>query len=105
MDIKLKIHQGTGRLTGVSLCKSCKYALVREDRQGMQVFCGYYGSSLGPAAMVRSDVRECSAYYNKGLSSLHAMTETAWTLRTEKNGRGIGFTPPDKDKNPAPPQY
>ena len=102
MDITLKIHQGTGKLTGVSLCKSCSHSLIREDRQGTQMFCGIHGS-FGKSHEVRSDVRECSGYYNKTMPHIHMLEQTAWTLRTEKNGRSIGFAPPDKDKTPTPP--
>ena len=102
MDITLKIHQGTGRLTGVNLCRSCAYALMREDRQGTQVFCGIQGSA-GAAHLVRSDIIECSGYSNKTMTPIHVMEQTAWTLRTEKNGRSIGFAPPaDKKDSPGP---
>jgi len=90
-DITIKIHQGTGKLTGESLCKSCSHSLIfDEEHVGESAFCTY----LHPQIRIRGRVRSCSDYYNKNLPSLGDMKETAWTLRTEKGGRMIGFKPP-----------
>lgn len=99
-DITLKIHQGTGRLTGVNLCRSCSNAMVREDQQGEQIFCQAVGIA---GAMVRSNVRTCSMYNNKALPSMYDLRQIAWTLRTENDGRKIGFTPPKQRGNDFPP--
>lgn len=95
-DITIKIHGGVGRLTGTSLCRSCSHSHIRVDRQGEQISCEATGS-FGALHVVRSDVRDCNHYYNKALPSLYDMEQTAWTLRTEKGGKQIGFTPPKKD--------
>ncbi len=88
----LKIHGGTGRLTGESLCRSCSYAIIMTDYRGEHVRCGMLRDR------VCGRVTECSSYENKSLPSLARMQEVAWTLRTEKNGKGIGFKPPEQSE-------
>lgn len=90
MSMMLKIHQGTGRLTGDSLCRSCENGMRVTDARGERIFC----DNLPRGFLPRGHVTECSAYYNATLPSLSAMKETAWTLRTEKGGKAIGFAPP-----------
>jgi hypothetical protein len=88
----VKIHQGTGRLTGQSLCLSCGHGMRYTDSSGEHMRCQALGQ-YNPV-IPRGLVTECSAYYNAGLPDLHFMQQTAWTLRTEKGGKRIGFAPP-----------
>lgn len=90
-EVTLKIHHGTGRLTGVSLCRSCYHSLVRVDKQGEQIYCQQLGH---PGNQLRSDVLDCNKYYSSALPSLHDMQQVAWTLRTDKAGKAIGFKAP-----------
>lgn len=94
-EVTIKIHQGTGRSTGEALCLSCSHGMHR----GNDHFCCLYGER----ERLTKKVMDCSLYYNKSLPSLHDMRESAWTLRTEKGGKGIGFAPPKKDPNYGPP--
>lgn len=87
-ELTLKIHQGTGRSTGEPLCTSCSHCLHRND----EVWCTLYGER----ERIKSRVYSCNLYYNKSLPSIHDMRESAWTLRTEKGGKSIGFAPPKK---------
>lgn len=95
MSIEIKIHMGTGRLTGVSLCQTCEHSTAWTDARGEHVSCSMMHKEMQP----QGRVTECSSYYNKGLPSLHDMRASAWTLRTEKGGKNIGFTPP-KPRHP-----
>lgn len=94
-SLVLRIHQGTGRSTGESLCRSCKYNMNWVDRVGEHNHC----SMLGKDAQPMGNIYRCSAYYNANLPSLRAMCDTAWTLRTEKGGKMIGFAPPKQKKD------
>lgn len=92
MSIELKIHQGTGRLTGTSLCRSCCESHVMRDRGGERVLC----TANRQEFRVAEPVTECSAYRNKSLPSLYDMREIAWELKTNKQGKTMGFSPPKK---------
>lgn len=94
-NIKLRIEQGTGRLTGRPLCFSCSHAAVREG----DITCHYYSDTV----VVRKAIFNCSVYNNKSIPSLHDMREIAWTLGTNKGGKSIGFKPPNR-KDLAPPE-
>lgn len=92
MSIELKIHRGTGRLMGTSLCRSCAHGMRWEDRAGEHSRC----SMLTKAEQPRGDVRECSEYYNNNLPSMRDLRELAWELKTDKRGGSVGFAPPKK---------
>lgn len=98
-DITIKIHQGTGHLTGESLCKSCSFATCLEDRRGEHVYCNQvpFGN-----LQIKGKVLTCNRYYNRNLPTLNDLYQTAWTLRTEKNGKMIGFKPPESSAYPSP---
>jgi hypothetical protein len=90
--ISLKIHQGTGKLTGKSLCLSCSHAHNFTDRMGEHAVCtavrGYH---------VRGKVHECNLYTDAALPSLWDLRNIAWTLEVDKNTRKAGFQPPKRD--------
>ena len=95
MSIFLKIQQGTVRSTGRPLCATCQYAVSVTDgaekiRCTMLSGAGNY--------WVRGAVYECSHYYSSELPTLNALEETAWTLRTERGGKVIGFAPPERER-------
>ena len=99
-EIFIKIHQGTGKLTGESLCRSCTYGLFNIDSKGEHTTC-LYSQKVNPMGKVT----ECSYYYNKSLPSLQAMSQSAWTLRTEKDGRKIGFEAPKAGTQGIPESF
>ena len=95
----LKIHQGTGRLTGESLCNSCSHAMIVTDARGQTVRC-IRNSFLSFSP--RGKVTDCTTYYNANLPSLAALGEIAWELKTEGSGSKMGFKPPtQKDRPPS----
>jgi hypothetical protein len=90
-DVTIKIHQGTGRLTGLNLCRTCTNGMTRRGTRGEeQIFCDVYQERMN------QNITECSNYYNKSLPTVRSMEQLAWTLRLDKN-RKAGFVPPDKD--------
>ena len=93
MSAHVKIHQGTGRLTGESLCKSCANAAIIEEHINCQV--------VHPGIWIRKPVFNCTGYYNKALPSIRSMESIAWELRTS-GGRKLGFAPPKKRQDEAP---
>lgn len=102
MSIELKIHEGTGKLTGRSLCETCASGQVWTDATGEHTVCHrMYGLNMR-AHQPLGRVTECSVYYNKMLPSLRDLELSAWTLRTEKNGRQIGFEPPKTNLDGSP---
>ena len=97
-ELHLKIHQGTGRLTGEHLCKSCRYSHILVDRGGEHFYC----EQMGPDQHVNGVVTECNRYKNQSLPTLQDLYASAWTLRTEKDGRKIGFEAPKRGFDGAP---
>lgn len=93
MSITTKIHQGTGKLTGVSLCHSCAHSRITVNRQGELVRCN---ADYGKADLIKSTVIRCSRYYNDNMPSLASLEETAWIVSTSSDGRKIGFKAPEK---------
>ena len=89
----IKIHQGTGRLTGESLCRSCANSLIIEDTTICQV--------VHPQIWIRKPVFNCTGYHNKSLPSIRSMEFIAWELRTS-GGRKLGFSPPKKRQDDTP---
>lgn len=89
MSTNIKIHQGTGRLTGQPLCRSCANALIIEDNIHCQ--------AVHPAFWVKKPVFNCTGYHNKSLPSIRSMEFIAWELKTD-GGRKMGFTPPSKKR-------
>lgn len=83
--LKLKIHEGTGRLTGQPLCFSCTHFV----RRGDDMRCAMWGDQI----RITKPIYNCNKYYNASLPTLHDMKEVAWELKT-KGGRVIGFHPP-----------
>lgn len=98
-ELFIKIHKGTGKLTKDHLCSTCRHGQTWIDCRGEHSICG---AIPGFKEQPRGKVFEYSNYYNKALPSLDDLYQSAWTLRTEKDGRKIGFTPPDKDKMTPP---
>lgn len=97
MDILLKINQGTGRLTGKSLCLTCRYSRVMTTRRETTTIC----QEDSTAQLITDPVLECSAYFNKTLQSRKDFEEIAWTI--DVNKRRVGFAgavtikPPTKE--------
>lgn len=89
-DITLKIHQGTGRLTGESMCRSCDHGSRWTDSQGEHVECQFNSHRR-----IRGKVLDCNDYYSATLPSMSDMKELAWVLRPG-SGRAAGFQPPQK---------
>jgi hypothetical protein len=86
--VTIKVKGGTLE-EGVSLCVSCSWGVVRKGHRAAEeeVFC----RMIEPNARVPFTVRECSAYSDRRIPSLHFMEKTAWVLLTKKAGRAIGF--------------
>jgi hypothetical protein len=92
LSYNLKIHQGTGRLTGAPLCNSCSFSRIINER----VLCNQ-GWGQNPLE-IEEPVRSCNRYYNATLPALSSMEEIAWELKTEGSGHKLGFVPPEKKK-------
>jgi hypothetical protein len=92
--ISLKIHQGTGKLTGKSLCLSCSHAHSYTDSRGDHSIC-----TAARNYVVRGKVNECNLYTDAALPSLWDLRNIAWTLDTDKNTNKVGFSPPKRDED------
>ena len=87
--IRLKVQEGT-RSNGKRLCDTCTSGVVmRGSAESEEMI---YCHEMGEPVPLR--VVECNRYIDRSLPTLSAMREIAWILRTEKNGRQIGFAPP-----------
>jgi hypothetical protein len=93
MSTFLKIHQGTGKLTGQSLCRSCENGVIRKGVRGEEdIQCDVFGKPIV------QNITDCSSYYNKALPSLRSFEQLAWTLLTDKKNK-VGFKPPNKNED------
>lgn len=88
----IKIHQGTGKLTGRPLCDSCTHFVERGNRRE----CNY---SYARPLPLYSAVYNCSVYYNKTLTSVRDMYDIAWELKTDKKKGQVGFQPPSRTRD------
>lgn len=106
------MHHNASKLTGVKmppddigLCGTCSSSLVVHQGNKITVQCRAVGniavilSSGGRARrsdFVTERVDHCNMYHHVNTPSVHDMEQVAWTLHTEKDGRKIGFTPPER---------
>lgn len=89
--LKIKIREGT-RSDGKRLCDTCRHATVMKGAADSAevIHCGQVGEFL------HFKVVDCNDYDDKAAVSLHALGKIAWVLETDKSGRKIGFTSPDR---------
>ena len=89
--MRIRIQGGTVKASQPSLCLSCANAEIVQGNNGEEIRkCFIVGSRY----LLPSKVTACTSYDNKSLPSLSEMKKIAWVLRTEKNGRSIGFQAP-----------
>ncbi len=75
----------------MSLCSTCREGLVIEREAGTRfTWCHVAGAGF----RVPNDIVKCSDYNDKRFTSQYEMERVGWTLRTDKTGHAIGFTPP-----------
>ncbi len=91
--ITLKIHNGTVR-SDENLCRNCRHAtrMVGALTNRETVQCQHFG-------ILREPVAECNAHVNKNTPHLHDMYEIAWSVRTDRTGKILGFQAPQKEKD------
>lgn len=77
----------------IGLCATCRESHVTEYCDGTtQTMCFFYGEPW----LVRKPVTRCNQYDHKGAMNKHELEKIAWTLRTDKSGKIVGFTAPKK---------
>jgi hypothetical protein len=91
--IRIKVINGTEY--GTDKCGTCSRAYIRTDQRGRHKICNLHPNTFEPMG----DVTSCSMYRDAREPSYEEMVKAAWTLRTEKGGKAIGFAPPEKDKD------
>lgn len=89
MSMYLKIHQGTGRLSGTHLCRQCVHSKIINEET---ICCQSYKT-----VRISKPVLSCNRFYSSSLPSLASFEELAWTLKTD-GGRKVGFVPPEPKK-------
>ncbi len=81
-----KVQPGT-----TTLCVKCEYGqIVTFDNGATTVLC-HHGMQI---VKVHRAVRHCNEFEARNAPSKHAMEQIAWTVRTDKSGKVVGFTPP-----------
>lgn len=93
----MRVHKGTPRHDGPSLCETCRHATIV---QGLSlnddiVECSELSSSLR-GNRITFTVTACSSYLDRRRPTLNMMREIAWELRTDQSGQKIGFMSPDE---------
>ena len=89
-----KVYRGTPIHWRESLCRTCRYAWIR---QGLAESDETIVCSAAPgqdATQITSVTHLCSYYTDKRLPSLRDMREIAWVLTTDKKRNSIGFQSP-----------
>lgn len=75
------------------LCNTCSYGQVMEYASGrIDVIC----NESSPGIRLPQAVVKCSAYVDKATTSEYDLKQIAWTIRTDKSGKVLGFAPPKK---------
>ena len=75
----------------MGLCGNCENATVIRYKDGTaMVFCSW----VHPPMRMTKPVESCTDYREHNTLDRHELEKVAWTLRTEKGGRVIGFEPP-----------
>ena len=78
----------------MSLCNDCRNVLHFTRRNGeARYYCRSIRTGILP---IPGDIERCSDYEKTNTTSKYDMEQIAWTLRTDKSGRVVGFTPPEK---------
>ena len=90
MPIAIKIIDGTGKSLKEGLCKTCHNGTVLKGESGSQELT-YCHVGMAPFR-IPFRVAECNSYSDSRIPSLSLMKDQAWVVRTDKNGRKIGFT-------------
>ena len=85
--MNLKIHGGTPRHAGPSLCHQCKFAtVVRGERTNEEILrCGMLRER------VTFRVTSCTSFLDQHHPSVYEMEEIAWVLRTDATRKRVGF--------------
>ena len=88
--MRMKIHGGTVRHGGPSLCLTCRHATVVQgpSLQDRVVDCGLLSSR---DSRIPFPVSSCSGYSDRRHPTLREMEDLAWVLRTDGRRRSIGF--------------
>lgn len=90
-------HVGdTPELSSEDLCASCYYNMTVEGRTFSEKIksCGMMSKSRGP----QWPVKKCTGYKHRGTTiPLDDMYQMAWTLRTDKRLKSVGFSPPEDE--------
>jgi len=96
-EVNFKVIDGTAR-EGENLCATCRNAhIYKGARESSEtVICGAPG--VEPTRML-FPILSCNKYDDKRMPSRWDMEEIAWTLRTNKLGKAIGFTSPHKGED------
>jgi len=77
-----------------SLCDRCEHGTIMKTTTGKRtVYCATLMKWVPP------NIAECNEYQAKGSLSRYDMEKTAWVLEI-KNGRVIGYKPPEPKKDP-----
>jgi hypothetical protein len=89
-----KVRHGTPVHEGPALCRTCRHARViaGTSLNDEVIICGELPT---PYSRITFKVTECSEYKNRAVPTLGAMQEIAWQLRTDRDGRRVGFMSPD----------
>ena len=73
------------------LCTKCNFGRVTTiDDSKIISLCRYGGSEVS----VKGTVTNCTQFHDKSLPSMFDFETIAWTLRTDKSGKAIGFEKP-----------
>lgn len=76
------------------LCISCRESQCIEYEDGStQTLCFQYGS---PGMLIRKPVVKCNEYDRRGALNRHELEKLAWTIRTDRSGKTVGFKAPQR---------
>jgi|SRR5579863_184607 len=92
----IKIHKGTVRHDGPSLCDSCRHATIIKGSSLSQkyIVCSQLGERGVQYLNSFEKITSCTEYSDKARTTLAEMKSVAWVLVTDRRREKIGFKTP-----------
>ena len=88
--MQVRVHRGTPRHDGDSLCDTCRWSRIIRGRTMDEEIVHCDASHMTPTR-ITFKVTSCSDYVDSRLPSYHELAQQAWILRPGTKRRAAGF--------------
>lgn len=79
----------------MTLCRTCRHGTVVDLANGSITS---YCDEMFNDGRLFVPVTRCTSYDDTRFTSRYDLEKIAWTIRTDKSGKAIGFVPPKPEK-------